>query len=361
MRAAGEPQSARQFHNLQFGQYAVAAARPLRRSEAPGGAHARPVRREPAHDRARRPVARRGRRPALPRFRSGRYGRPSTCSPAATTRSLRAFRPRRAMRSLALLASQAAHAWPRSLATTRRNGSRRDATLARCSHDPPTGGTGRADRSGRRARDARRGRARAPRRRGSVPRDGRGGRARRTRRPRHPQPTFPPIPAHELYGRCLLDAGRSTTQRPRSSDGAEAVSEPRARAARRRPRVARAPATAQPPRATPPAFTAMWSNADAGRPELAEAIAAALRQRRPRYSGGPVNLWFGGALAAVPQERRDFDVVHVDRGDFVELDRFAPSDAGGGLRAVRALAEAGREHGDADLAVADSDRSTRRR
>jgi tetratricopeptide (TPR) repeat protein len=88
----------------------------------------------------------------------------------------------------------------------------------------------------------------------------------------HTQPTVPPVPAHELYGRLLLDAGRyeaaaaqfRTTLKLFPNRALAMLGAARAsRGAGDRAAAARYAAS----------FTAMWSNADAGRPELAEAIA----------------------------------------------------------------------------------------
>ena len=89
---------------------------------------------------------------------------------------------------------------------------------------------------------------------------------------RQARDTLPPIPAHEFYGRLLLEAGRydaAATQfrtalklfpnRALATLGAARAS----RAAGDRAAAARYAA----------AFTTMWSNADPGRPELAQAIA----------------------------------------------------------------------------------------
>jgi hypothetical protein len=90
--------------------------------------------------------------------------------------------------------------------------------------------------------------------------------------PRHTQPTLPTIPAHELYGRYLLEAGR----------GAEATAQfattlklfpNRALALLGIARAARAAGNRADATRYAAAFARLWSKADPGRPELAEAIA----------------------------------------------------------------------------------------
>ncbi len=90
--------------------------------------------------------------------------------------------------------------------------------------------------------------------------------------PRHLQPTFPPIPAHELYGRFLMDAGKYDAAKAQYA-AALKLFQNRALAILGFARAARASGNVAEARGAAAAFTTMWSHADAGRPELAEAIA----------------------------------------------------------------------------------------
>ena len=90
--------------------------------------------------------------------------------------------------------------------------------------------------------------------------------------PSHLQPTLPPIPAHELYGRLLLDAGRYDDAAAQFRAALKLFPN-RALATLGAARATRAAGDRTAAASYAAAFTAMWSNADPGRPELAEAIA----------------------------------------------------------------------------------------
>jgi hypothetical protein len=89
---------------------------------------------------------------------------------------------------------------------------------------------------------------------------------------RHPQPTFPPIPAHELYGRYLLEAGRNTEAAAQFATALKLFPN-RALALLGAARASRAAGDRAGAARYAAAFATMWSKADAGRPELAEAVA----------------------------------------------------------------------------------------
>jgi tetratricopeptide (TPR) repeat protein len=91
--------------------------------------------------------------------------------------------------------------------------------------------------------------------------------------PRHLQPTFPPIPAHELYGRLLLDAGKYDAAAAQFTAALKLFPN-RALAMLGAARALRGAGDRAGAARYAASFTAMWANADAGRPELAEAIAA---------------------------------------------------------------------------------------
>ncbi|GAC1542407.1 MAG: hypothetical protein NVS2B17_20920 [Candidatus Velthaea sp.] len=90
--------------------------------------------------------------------------------------------------------------------------------------------------------------------------------------PRHSQPTFPAIPAHEFYGRLLFEAGRYDAAAAQY-DIALKLFPKRATATLGAARAWRAAGDAAAAARYARAFAAMWSHADAGRPELAEALA----------------------------------------------------------------------------------------
>ena len=91
--------------------------------------------------------------------------------------------------------------------------------------------------------------------------------------PRHLQPTFPAIPAHEFYGRLLMDAGKYDAAKAQYA-AALKLFQNRALAMLGFARAAHASGNAAEAQRAAAAFTAMWSHADTGRPELAEALAA---------------------------------------------------------------------------------------
>jgi tetratricopeptide (TPR) repeat protein len=88
--------------------------------------------------------------------------------------------------------------------------------------------------------------------------------------PRHLQPTFPPIPAHELYGRLLLDAGKYDAAAAQYRAALKLFPN-RALATLGAARASRAAGDRVAAAHYAAAFRAMWSKADAGRPEVAEA------------------------------------------------------------------------------------------
>jgi tetratricopeptide (TPR) repeat protein len=89
---------------------------------------------------------------------------------------------------------------------------------------------------------------------------------------RHFQPTLPPIPAHEFYGRLLLEAGQYEAAAIQFRTALKLFPN-RALATLGAARASRAAGDRAAATRYAAAFTAMWSNADAGRPELAQAIA----------------------------------------------------------------------------------------
>jgi tetratricopeptide (TPR) repeat protein len=91
-------------------------------------------------------------------------------------------------------------------------------------------------------------------------------------RPSHPQPTVPVIPAHEAYGRLLLDTGRYEAAAAQFRTALKLFPN-RALAMLGAARASRGAGDRAAAARYASAFTAMWSNADPGRPELAEAIA----------------------------------------------------------------------------------------
>ncbi|MEA2783990.1 MAG: hypothetical protein QOF71_94 [Candidatus Eremiobacteraeota bacterium] len=91
-------------------------------------------------------------------------------------------------------------------------------------------------------------------------------------RPLHFQPTFPAIPAHEMYGRMLFDAGNYAAA-AEHFDTALKQFPNRALSLLGRARALRGAGDRAGAARYAASFTALWSNADAGRPELAEAIA----------------------------------------------------------------------------------------
>ena len=90
--------------------------------------------------------------------------------------------------------------------------------------------------------------------------------------PRHLQPTFPPIPAHELYGRLLMEAGKYEAAAIHYRAALKLFPN-RALATLGAARAARDAGDRAAAARYAAAFAAMWSRADAGRPEVAEAIA----------------------------------------------------------------------------------------
>lgn len=91
--------------------------------------------------------------------------------------------------------------------------------------------------------------------------------------PRHLQPTMPAIPAHELYGRLLLEAGNYDAAAAQFALALKLFPN-RALATLGAARASRAAGDRASAARYAAAFTAMWAKADAGRPELAEAFAA---------------------------------------------------------------------------------------
>ncbi|MDB5070131.1 MAG: tetratricopeptide repeat protein [Candidatus Eremiobacteraeota bacterium] len=89
---------------------------------------------------------------------------------------------------------------------------------------------------------------------------------------RHIQPTWPPVPAHELYGRMLMDAGKYDAAAAQFRTALKLFPN-RALATLGAARATRAAGDRTAAARYAAAFTAMWSKADAGRPELTEAIA----------------------------------------------------------------------------------------
>jgi tetratricopeptide (TPR) repeat protein len=92
-------------------------------------------------------------------------------------------------------------------------------------------------------------------------------------RPWHIQPTYPPVPAHEMYGRLLLDAGNYTAAAAHFRSALKQFPN-RALATLGLARAARAAGDPAEAGRAAAAFTAMWSNADRGRPELRDALTA---------------------------------------------------------------------------------------
>jgi tetratricopeptide (TPR) repeat protein len=90
--------------------------------------------------------------------------------------------------------------------------------------------------------------------------------------PRHLQPTFPPIPAHEMYGRMLLDADKYDVAAAQFTAALKLFPN-RALAMLGAARALRGAGDRAGAARYAASFMAMWSNADAGRPELAEAVA----------------------------------------------------------------------------------------
>jgi tetratricopeptide (TPR) repeat protein len=90
--------------------------------------------------------------------------------------------------------------------------------------------------------------------------------------PRHIQPTLPAIPAHEFYGRLLLDAGKYDAAAAQFRTALKLFPN-RALATLGAARASRAAGDRAAAARYAAAFTTMWSKADAGRPELTEAIA----------------------------------------------------------------------------------------
>ncbi|HWT05091.1 MAG TPA: hypothetical protein VN224_04995 [Xanthomonadales bacterium] len=90
--------------------------------------------------------------------------------------------------------------------------------------------------------------------------------------PRHLQPTFPPIPAHELYGRLLLDAGNYDAAAAQFAAALKLFPN-RALATLGAARASRAAGDRAAAARYAASFTAMWSNADPGRPELRDVTA----------------------------------------------------------------------------------------
>jgi tetratricopeptide (TPR) repeat protein len=91
--------------------------------------------------------------------------------------------------------------------------------------------------------------------------------------PRHLQPTMPAIPAHELYGRLLLEAGKYDAAAVQFATALKLFPN-RALATLGAARASRAAGDRASAARYASAFTAMWAKADPGRPELAQAIAA---------------------------------------------------------------------------------------
>jgi tetratricopeptide (TPR) repeat protein len=92
-------------------------------------------------------------------------------------------------------------------------------------------------------------------------------------RPWHFQPTYPAIPAHEMYGRMLFEAGNSAAAAAHYRSALKQFPN-RALAMLGLARAARAAGDAAEATRSSAAFAAMWSDADRGRPELRDATAA---------------------------------------------------------------------------------------
>ncbi len=88
--------------------------------------------------------------------------------------------------------------------------------------------------------------------------------------PRHLQPTFPPIPAHEMYGRLLLDAGKYDAAAAQFAAALKLFPN-RALAMLGAARALRAAGERAAAARYAASFTTMWAHADAGRPERDEA------------------------------------------------------------------------------------------
>jgi tetratricopeptide (TPR) repeat protein len=91
-------------------------------------------------------------------------------------------------------------------------------------------------------------------------------------RPWHFQPTFPAIPAHEMYGRMLFEAGNYGAAAMHFRTALKQFPN-RALATLGLARAARAAGDTAEAARSSAAFAAMWSAADAGRPELRDATA----------------------------------------------------------------------------------------
>ena len=91
-------------------------------------------------------------------------------------------------------------------------------------------------------------------------------------RPGHYQPTVPPMNAHECYGRLLLENGRGTEAVAQFATALKLYPN-RALALLGAARASRAAGDRTAATRYAAAFAAMWSKADSGRPELAEAVA----------------------------------------------------------------------------------------
>jgi tetratricopeptide (TPR) repeat protein len=92
-------------------------------------------------------------------------------------------------------------------------------------------------------------------------------------RPWHFQPTYPAIPAHEMYGRMLFEAGNYAAAATHFRSALKQFPN-RALATLGLARAARAAGDTAEATRSSAAFTTMWSHADPGLPQLREATAA---------------------------------------------------------------------------------------
>jgi tetratricopeptide (TPR) repeat protein len=92
-------------------------------------------------------------------------------------------------------------------------------------------------------------------------------------RPWHIQPTYPPVPAHEMYGRLLLDAGSYAAAASHFRSALKQFPN-RALAELGLARASHGAGDLAEATRWSTAFTTMWSNADSGLPQMREAAAA---------------------------------------------------------------------------------------
>ena len=269
VRTAGEPQSARQFHNLQFGQYAS-----LQLGRYAEAKHQAEIALD-QYDENLRTVARGGlSQDEVDQLRYLDFeavGMAAQYMLSSDDYSLAARLPSAPSNAVAALLAnqvrtQAAIARHDLAAMTAGESSAR-AVLA----NPPKGGMA-ALIAPVVAHETLAAVAHARRDDATTFREMEAAAAAEDSQARHPQPTFPPIPAHELYGRYLLEAGRSADA-ARQFYWSLKLFDNRALSLLGAARAARASGDRDTAARCAAGFAAMWSKADAGRPELAEAIA----------------------------------------------------------------------------------------